>query len=136
MIVVDANVIAYFIVPGDITKHAEAVREKDPHWSAPKLWRYEMRNLLTLYVRSGALVLDEVRTHMANAERLLTGREYDVLSDGVLSLAAVSGCTAYDCEFVYLAERLSIPLVTSDNKLLMTFPKIAVSMTDFIERQY
>ena len=132
MIVVDTNVIAYFIVPGDTTQYAEAVLGKDPEWSAPKLWRSEMRNLLTLYIRNGALGLDETITHMANAERLLSGREFDVVSDEVLKLAAISGCTAYDCEFAYLAQRLNVPLVTSDKKLLTTFPNVAVSMDDFV----
>ena len=34
--------------------------------------------------------------------------------------------------FVSLAERLNLPLVTSDKKLLSAFPHIAVSMNDFI----
>ena len=50
----------------------------------------------------------------------------------VLELAESSGCTAYDCEYVSLAERLNVPLVTSDKKLLSAFPDIAVSMETFV----
>lgn len=50
----------------------------------------------------------------------------------VIELAAKSDCTAYDCEFVSLAERLEVPLVTSDKKLLAAFPSIAVSMKMFV----
>lgn len=49
----------------------------------------------------------------------------------VIELATESGCTAYDCEFAYLAEKLNIPLVTSDKKLLAAFPDIAQSMDAF-----
>lgn len=37
------------------------------------------------------------------AESLMSGREYDVPSAAVPELAGSSGCSAYDCEFVYLA---------------------------------
>lgn len=49
----------------------------------------------------------------------------------VIELAAESGCTAYDCEFVSLAERLNVPLVTSDKKMFAAFPEIAISMEAF-----
>lgn len=132
MIVVDTNVIAYLIIPGDTTDLAEAVRAKDPFWAAPWLWRSEMRNLLTLYARRGILNLAEIQDLMSNAEELVSGREYRVGSDEVLSLAVNSGCTAYDCEFIYLAEELSVPMVTSDKRLLSAFPHVAKSMDDFI----
>ena len=132
MIVVDTNVIAYFIVPGDMTPLAEAVREKDPFWSVPWLWRSEMRNLLTLYVRRGLLSLAEIQGLMSNAEEMLSGSEFRVRSDEVLSLAAKSGCTAYDCEFIYLAAELSVPMVTSDKKLMSAFPQFTQSMDAFI----
>lgn len=38
--------------------------------------------------------------------RTRAAREDDVRSAGVLDLAARSGCTAYDCEFIYLAEQM------------------------------
>jgi predicted nucleic acid-binding protein len=132
LIVVDTNVIAYFTIPGDMSDLAEAVRANDPVWAAPWLWRSEMRNLLILYERRGLLSIAEIQGYMSDAEELLLGREYRVGSKGVLSLAANSGCTAYDCEFVYLAEELSVSMVTSDKKLLSAFPQVATSMDDFI----
>lgn len=63
------------------------------------------------------------------AEELVESCAVD--SARVIDLAADSGCTAYDCEFVSLAERLNVPLVTSDKKLLAAFPGIAISMDAF-----
>jgi predicted nucleic acid-binding protein len=50
----------------------------------------------------------------------------------VLRLAMESRCSAYDCEFVALAQDLGIPLVTVDRRLLNAFPSIAVSIHNFI----
>ncbi len=131
MIVVDTNVIAYLLIKGDQTETAELVRQADRDWAAPILWRSEMRNLLRLYIRQKITSLDDARTIMDKAEDILSGREYEVESSRILELAAATGCTAYDCEFAYLAEKMNVPLVTSDKKLLAAFPDIAVSMEVF-----
>ena len=60
------------------------------------------------------------------------GRRYEIHSSRVLELSGVSGCTAYDCEFVYLAEALGVPLVTEDQKVLFAFPGQAIAMADFL----
>lgn len=131
MIVVDTNVIAYLLIKGDQTETAEQVRKSDSEWAAPILWRSEMGNLLMLYIRQKIASLDDAKTIMDKAEDILSGREYEVESSRVLELAATTGCTAYDCEFAYLAEKLNAPLVTSDKKLLAAFPDTAVSMETF-----
>ncbi len=46
----------------------------------------------------------------------------------VLHLAQISHCSAYDCEFVALARRLDVPLVTADKQILKAFPLIALSL--------
>lgn len=131
MIVVDTNVIAYFLVPGEATLLAEKVRQKDQEWVAPILWRSEMRSVLMGYLRNGSLDLKKAQAIMTSAESLLSGREYHVESNRVLELANNSGCTPYDCEFVSLAERFNVPLVTSDKKLLDAFPDLATAMDEF-----
>jgi predicted nucleic acid-binding protein len=131
VIVVDTNVVAYFVIPGDATETAERVRTRDPIWAAPKLWRSEMRNLIVLYLRMGIFDLSSARGYMADSISLISGKEFDVDSDRILEFADASGCTAYDCEFVSLADRLAVPLVTSDRKLLAAFPGIAVSLAEF-----
>ena len=131
MIVVDTNIVAYLLINGDKTTLATAIAQKDPDWAGPWLWRSEMRNLLSLYVRRGVFSRRAAVLIMEEALIAMQDREFDVASVRVLELAEISGCTAYDCEFVSLAERLNIPFVTSDKKLLASFPNIAVSMDSF-----
>jgi len=122
MIVVDTNVIAYLYLPGEHTLAAEALCQREPEWAAPALWRSEMRNLLATQVRAGRLALEAAQSIQAEAEGLLRGREFEVDSSEVLRLSAESGCSAYDSEFVVLAEYLNLPLVSADRRLVERFP--------------
>jgi predicted nucleic acid-binding protein len=122
MIVVDTNVIAYLYLPGDRTAAAEALCRKDSEWSAPLLWRSELRNVLTTQIRARRLDIESAQSIQSEAEQLLLGREFTVDSDEVLRLAADSGCSAYDCEFVTLANDLDVPLYSADRRMVERFP--------------
>ncbi|MCX5884536.1 MAG: type II toxin-antitoxin system VapC family toxin [Proteobacteria bacterium] len=131
MIVVDTNVIAYLWIPGLHTSQAESALRKDANWVAPLLWRSEFRNILTGYIRCNQISFDTVVQLMEEAEDHMNGREYTVSSAHVLSLVRKSSCSAYDCEFVALAEDLEVSLLTTDRKILSTFPSVAVSLGKF-----
>ena len=131
MIVADTNLIVYLLVRGQFTEGAEAVYRNDPNWSAPLLWRSEFRNVLLLYLRRKLISMEEVFATMVQAERLMKGQEFEVESSHVLRLAAASGCSAYDCEFVALAQDLGVPMVTSDRALIAKFRPAVVSMGVF-----
>ena len=60
MIVVDTNVIHYCWVRGQHTEVAQAVRRRDPDWHAPILWRSELRNVLTAYLRRELMSREQV----------------------------------------------------------------------------
>lgn len=133
MIVADTNLIAYLWIPGEHTAEAERLARRDPDWAVPLLWRSEFRNILAGCVRSGRLP-PELSVQLAEeAERFVIGKEYSVPSAKVLAAAAASRCSAYDCEFVVLAEDLGVKLVTTDRQVLGVFPKRAVSPRQFLE---
>jgi predicted nucleic acid-binding protein len=131
VIIADTNLIVYLLVRGQYTEEAEAVYRKDPKWGAPRLWRYEFRNVLVLYLRRKLIGMEEAFETMEQAERLMGGQEFEVESSHVLRLASTSGCSAYDCEFVALAHDLGVPLVTSDSALIAKFKPTVVSMRAF-----
>ena len=132
MIVVDTNVIHYCWVRGQNTEAAQAVRQKDPEWHAPILWRSELRNVLTPYLRRGLLTPAQIVGIVSIADQALAEREH-ILSDHlVLDVVANSELTAYDAEFVALATALSVPLVTADKAVLRAFPNRALTMEAFL----
>lgn len=128
MIVVDSNVVAYLYLPGDHTAKAEALLEQDPDWAAPILWRSEFRNILAGYLRRKTLTFDQACSIQSEAEDLLAGSEFEIDSKAVLELVRDSDCSAYDCEFIALANKLQVKLVTMDAKLLKAFPRRAISL--------
>jgi predicted nucleic acid-binding protein len=131
VIVVDTNLIGYLFLTSDRSELAELALRKDPEWAAPLLWRSELRNVLVQYVRRSLLGLGNAQRIMIAATDTMRGREYQVSSDPVLRLAAESGCSAYDCEFVALAQDLGVALVTADREVLRAFPEIAVGLDAF-----
>jgi predicted nucleic acid-binding protein len=132
VIVVDTNIIGYLYLNSERSKQAEQGLRKDPQWSAPLLWRSEFRNVLVSYIRKQLLSLQAAEEIMEEAMNLMIGQEYEVVSSRVLNLAARSSCSAYDCEFVALAQDLGVPLVTVDKQVFEQFPDIAVSLDKYL----
>lgn len=131
MIVVDTSVLAYLHLPGDRTAAAEAAWTTDPDWHAPLLWRSEFRNVLALQVRHRGMEAGDSERVAEAAEESMDGREHTVRARQVLRLARASGHSAYDCEFVALAEVLGAPLVSADRELCASFPDRTVRLEAF-----
>lgn len=132
MIVADANLLAYLVMPGERTEEAEAVLAKDPTWVAPALWRSELRSVVHKYIMRGDLTIVQAVALLGQADDVLGGREGEVDSHDVLALAARSKCSTYDCEYVALANALGVPLVTTDRAMLKAFPKLAMTPAEFL----
>lgn len=130
MIVADTNVLVYLQIDCPFTYHAAAAYDRDASWHVPLLWRSEFRNVLVQYIRQGTMSVAEAVETFENAQEAIDA-EYGADTALVLQLAKDSGCTAYDCEFVALARKLGIRLVTSDRRLAAAFPEDACLLADF-----
>jgi len=131
MIVVDVNTIAYLWIPGEMTQHAERALAADPHWVSTVLWRSEFRSVLSGYLRRGLLDDSAVARCLQGAESQLNGHEYLIPSSLVMEKVVRSSCSAYDCEYVALADDLKATLVTSDKLILDQFPSLTKSLATF-----
>ena len=132
MIIADTNIISYLLLPTIYTDSVEKLYEIDPDWSAPILWKSEFRNIMALYLRKKIITLDKAMQLQDAAESIIIQNEYDISSSQVLALIDKSDCSAYDCEFIALANHLDTKLVTQDKKILREFPSTAISVSDLL----
>ncbi len=132
MIVVDTNIIAYLYITGDRSQQSEDLLSYDSDWVAPILWRSEFRNVLAQYMRKNLLKIDDILLIIQQAETLLADHEYEISSAHIMQLVKSSQCSAYDCEFVALAQYLGVPLITSDKKILREFPEITQTVESYL----
>jgi len=132
MIVVDTNIISYFFLPTSFTEKATRAYETDPAWIAPQLWCSEFRNVLALYMRKGLVTFEDAISIQSEAEDLMIGNEFEIQSQHILALINNCACSAYDCEFIALAQQLSLKLLTEDKKILREFPKIAITLDQYL----
>ena len=122
MIVADTNLILYLLLETERTPAAEAALERDAAWCAPPLWVSEclgrarpLRPQRTPYARGRAL-------RCRGAREVLGERVLDVATEAVMEQAIARGLSAYDAEFVALAQRLGVRLVTDDRRVLAACP--------------
>lgn len=134
MIVADCNLIAYLLLEGPRTRTAEAVFLRDPAWAAPLLWRSELRNVLATQMRVNRLPLAEALLKMTEAETVIGSLQFPVSSDEVLEECARSGVSACDAEYLVVARKLQIPLLTHDQRLLGAGTRVARTPEAFLAR--
>lgn len=130
MIVVDTNVLAYAVLPGARSITVQALAERDAHWLAPRLWRWELRNVLATTMRVRRLPLSDALAAFAAAERLVEDTDLEPSVEDCLRVAARGRISAWDAEFVWVAETLGAPFVTADRRLCKAFPECTVALED------
>ncbi|MBE9547868.1 MAG: type II toxin-antitoxin system VapC family toxin [Proteobacteria bacterium] len=135
MIIADTNIISYLLFPTKYSDTVDALYRLDSNWAAPMLWKSEFRNVLALYLRKKIITLEKALQIQDTAESIMLNNEFDISSSRVLALVNESSCSAYDCEFIALANHLDTPLITQDKKVLMEFPTSAISVADYVFSQ-
>lgn len=131
MIVVDTNIIVHYWLKSEFNPNSERLLLKDPDWITPFLWRSEFRNVLSLYIKKKLLDIESAYRIIELAERQFTGNEYLVDSKRVVKLSNDSGCSAYDCEFIFLAMEFSVKLCTTDKQIIKKFPAFTIHLSEF-----
>ncbi len=132
MIVVDANVLAYSIIEGALTPLALQVRKRDPHWRLPGIWRHEILNIFTTYVRQGGLSKERTVKALEDVYAHILPHEVELGPVETLEVAIHHKISAYDAQYVLLAQKLGVPCVTEDRALRRAAPYLTVSMEGFI----
>ena len=126
MIVADSSLIASCVLKSEATTAALALLERAPDWRVPRLWRYEMLNILATMIKAKRLSRSDAETTFRQLLDTLRTNERDPDSSFVLSLVEQYGISGYDAHFVALARDLGVKLYTQDRELLKKFPETAV----------
>ncbi len=93
--------------------------DKPAKFYVPLLFYAECANVLWQYVRLASYTASEARQSLENLKQLeLEVVDTFILTTEALEIAMTHGITVYDACYVELANRLSIPLVTADKKLV------------------
>jgi len=135
MIVVNTQVIVYHFLPGQFTELTNELFLKDPQWLTSHLWRYEFRNVIAEYIRKKLVSSINAIRIAEEAELFFLNREISAQPAKVVELIERSKCTAYDLEFVAIAEEIGAPLITTDKEILKAFPKISYSIKDYLREK-
>lgn len=133
MIVADANLWIALLLEHERSHVAQAVFDIDPEWHVPIVCLSEVRNAGLAYVRR-ELITPE---HLVDALGMWRGlarssRRHDADDLLLVDRAVASGCTAYDCEYLVVAQVLDVPLLTWDKQVLRVFPDVAVTPEWFV----
>lgn len=128
MIVVDVNVVAYFLIEGEKTAVARDLMRRDPDWRLPALWRHEYLNVLATFAREGGATIGEARTLWQRGVELLGPGEQSADMESALVIATEDRVSAYDAQYIALARQLRTVCVTEDQRLLRTFPALTRTM--------
>jgi predicted nucleic acid-binding protein len=135
VIVVDVNVIAYLLIVGDKTVNAQALRELDTDWIVPDLWRDEFLNILATYIRQGGTDLETAKKMWQTATDLFRAAERRADPISALELAHQHRLSAYDAQYLAVAFKLNLKLITEDKALRQAVPQHCLTMSEFLEQQ-
>ena len=97
----------------------------------PRLWHHEYLNVLATFAREGGATIAEARTLWPRGVDLFRSREQSVDMESALIVATGNRISAYDAQYIALAQKLQTLCVTEDQRLLKTFPALARTMQAF-----
>lgn len=132
MIVADTTLLIHIAVPSSKPADAdaaEAVARRDAVWIVPPVWASEVRHVVAKYVRGAFMTSENALSVVRRIETLVVVTP--VSHEEVLDAAFRFELSGYDAEYAALAERLGVPLVTSDKRVVFSVPH-AVTPAAFV----
>jgi predicted nucleic acid-binding protein len=129
MIVTDANVIIYWATDSPHASQVEQLRQYDPDWRTVPLWRYEFASAMVTMIRAKVMSESAALKALDLAAELMTPREHAVPQAEVLAAALRYDISAYDAQYIVLAELSNAKCVTADAPLARKTPKTSVLLS-------
>ncbi|HTB22993.1 MAG TPA: type II toxin-antitoxin system VapC family toxin [bacterium] len=132
MIIVDTDILAYYLIQGERTDQAQQLKNIDQDWRAPQLWRAEFVSVVNKQLKSKRITLAQAHEILAAASSIYNGIDMVVDMSEVLDVASATGASTYDAHFLALAHRSGKPLVTGEKRHPGASHRWAVNIDDFL----
>ena len=129
MIVTDANVIIYWATDSPQASQVEQLLQYDSDWRTVPLWRYEFTNAMVMMIRAKVISESAALKALDRAEDLMTPREHAVPQHDVLGASLRYGISAYDAQYIVLAELSDAKCITADAPLARKTPGTTVLLS-------
>lgn len=120
MIVIDTNILAYHTLEQadpELCRQATRLMSGKTKVLLPSLWRHEFLNALCNYVKAGQMTLEKAQSHWYSTLAIAQAVEAEVDMVRSLALSKELRISAYDAQFLALAEAANTVLVTEDKRL-------------------
>lgn len=112
MIVIDATVVPYLFVEGELTGAVRELHRIDPGWVTPPILNHEMLHVLA---RLGVTEGEEVAGRLWKEIRAVLGANQHVPDPArSLRLGVRHGIGGNEAQYLCLAESLDLPLISED----------------------
>jgi len=131
MIVVDATVVPFLFLEGEMTQAVRDLHALDPGWVTPPILNHEILHLLSkLGVAEGHEPMEKLWREIRSV--LSAGQQ---VPDPVrsLRLGIEYGLSGFEAQYLCLAESLHLPLITEDVRLRELFPKRAFGVVNYLQ---
>ena len=134
MIVVDANIVAYLMITGRKTALARKLRELEPSWAVPSLCKHEFASLLGQYVMGGGMPAEDIPELWDRFGLIINGHEHEIEIPAAVLLSCERNINVYDANYVLLAQRLDVVLVTENKQLATSCPAETSTMRQYLKQ--
>ena len=131
MIVVDASVVAFLLIDGELTEAVRELYRIDTDWVTPPILNHEMLNILAAVgsAEGNSAAMEGV---WRDVRALVASRQQVPDPVRSLRLGVELGISGNEAQYLCLADSLGLPLITQEKNLLQSAPKRAVSVLDYL----
>jgi predicted nucleic acid-binding protein len=130
MIVIDATVVPYLFIEGELTEAVRELYRTDPGWVTPPILNHEMLHMLA---HLGVMDGEEVAGRLWKEIRVVLGGNQQV-PDPVrsLRLGVWHRIGGNEAQYLCLAEALDLPLISEDLALRKSFRGRVFSVEEYL----
>ncbi len=131
MIVVDASVVAFLLIDGELTDAVRELHRINPDWVTPPILNHEMLNILAAVgsAEGNSAAMEGV---WRDVRALVASRQQVPDPVRSLRLGVELGISGNEAQYLCLADSLGLPLITQEKNLLQAAPQRAVSVLDYL----